>query len=172
MPREITIHQRHLLKSKDIREFIQTLKTIYPEEFVDKMITPKSSVEWIKIDNDEQLYAIDKVLTLWLTEGKYIPLLSFMLNHPLEFKNVKVDKGAIPYVSNGADVMRPGIIYIDQSIQEGDVVTIMDSVHEKVLAIGLALFDAETMQNMPKGKVIKTVHALNDSIWQFSKTFK
>ena len=172
MVREITVHQRHMLKSKDIRDLIQTLKGSYPPEIIDEMITPKFSVEWIKIDNDEQLYAIDKVLSFWFTEGKYIPLSSFLLNHPVNFKAVKVDKGAIPYVSSGADVMRPGITFIEPAIQEGDVVTIQDSVHDKVLAIGIAQYDAETMQAMDKGKVIKNVHALNDAIWAFSKTFK
>jgi PUA domain protein len=171
-PDTITIRQRHLMKSKDIREFIQTLKGIYSEELVDQLLTTKSKVEWIKIDNDEELYAIENILSLWKKDGKYIPLLSYLFNHTVPFKAVKVDKGAIPYVSNGADVMRPGITFIEPSIKVDDVVLIQDSVHGKTLAVGLALFSGEEMQKMAKGKVIHTIHSVNDPIWAFSKSFK
>lgn len=171
-PEVITIRQRHLMKSKDIREFIQTLKGIYSDALVDILLTTKSKVEWIKIDTEEELYAIDDVLSLWKKDGKYIPLLSFLLHNTAPFKSVKVDKGAIPYVSNGADVMRPGITFIDPTIKVDDVILIQDSVHGKTLAVGLSLYNAPEMQNMPKGKVIHTIHAVNDPIWAFSKSFK
>jgi PUA domain protein len=168
----INIHQRHLLKSKDIKQLIQQVTAQYGEQIADTMISSKAKVEWIKIDNNEELYAIDNVLAFWVSEGKYIPLLSYLLKKPLPIKAVKVDAGAIKFVSGGADVMRPGITTIDPSIQVDDIILIQDGVHSRTLAVGKALFDGPTMEKMDKGKVIKSVHSLKDSIWEFSKTFK
>lgn len=168
----INIHQRHLLKSKDIKDLIQQIITQYGEQVADTMVTTKSKVEWIKIDNNEELYAIDNILTLWVSEGKFVPLLSYLLKKSLPIKAVKVDTGAIKFVSGGADVMRPGIITIDPTIQLDDIILVQDGVHSRTLAVGKALYDGPTMQKMDKGKVIKSVHSLKDSIWEFSKTFK
>jgi PUA-domain protein len=173
------VHQRHLLKAKDIKQLVDILKQQFGESVVNQMLTPKSKVEYIKIKKtteelkeEEELYAIEGVVALWAQEGKYLPLLSYLLKSTIPFKHVKVDVGAIKFVSNGADVMRPGITFIDPTIQIDDIVLIQDSVHGRTLAVGKALFNATEIQTMDKGKVIKTVHSLKDAVWEFSKTFQ
>jgi PUA domain protein len=168
----INIHQRHLLKSKDIKSFVQRLKESYGDAIHDDFISAKSKVEWIKIDNDEELYAVDGVLAFWEKEGQFIPLLSFLMKNPLPLKNVKVDAGAIKFVSGGADVMRPGIVWIHPDLKADEIVLIQDSQHARTLAIGKTMFDSATITAMDKGKVIKSVHSLKDPVWTFSKTFK
>ena len=84
---------------------------------------------------------------------------------------MRVDQGAIKFVSKGANVMRPGIIFIDSTIKKGDIVTILDPQHGRVLSVGEALYDAEKMESLSDGKVIKCVHSLTDNIWAFSKNF-
>lgn len=173
------IHQRHLLKAKDIKQLVDILKQQFGDSVVDQMLTPKSKVEYIKlkkttedVKQEEELYAIEGVVALWAQEGKYVPLLSYLLKSTIPFKAVKIDAGAIKFVSNGADVMRPGILFIDPTIQTDDIVLIQDSVHSRTLAVGKALFGAKEMQSMDKGKVIKTVHSLKDAVWEFSKAFR
>jgi PUA domain protein len=172
------VHQRHLLKAKDIKQLVEDLKHQFGELVVGQMLTPKSKVEYIKIKKivedlkeEEELFAIEGVISLWVRDGKYIPLLSYLLKNNLPFKHVKIDVGAIKFVSNGADVMRPGVTYIDPNIQTDDIVSIQDSVHGRTLAVGKALFSAPDMQTMDKGKVIKTIHSLKDAVWEFSKEF-
>ena len=53
-----------------------------------------------------------------------------------------VDTGAIPYVVNGADIMRPGIVAVTDDVKANAPVQIVDERHGKPLAIGIALFDA------------------------------
>ena len=68
MPKDLTIHQRHFLKSKDKKIMIEQFKSLYigkEDEFA-QLITPKSRIEWIKLDKNQVLYAIDNVLTFWL----------------------------------------------------------------------------------------------------------
>jgi PUA-domain protein len=173
-PTELKIRQRHMLKSKDIKSMIVQMKGIFGEDssIIDQILTPKSQVEWIKLDDNQELYAIDGQLAFLVQGSRFIPLLKLLIDKPIPFKFVKVDIGAIKFVSGGADVMRPGIIHIDPHIQKGDIVVIQDPAHGKALAVGEALFSAAEMQSMDKGKVIKTLHSVSDNLWAFSKTFK
>ncbi|MFB6184496.1 MAG: PUA domain-containing protein, partial [Haloarculaceae archaeon] len=41
--------------------------------------------------------------------------------HPPEKHVVTVDAGAVSFVSDGADVMRPGIVAADETIEAGDL---------------------------------------------------
>ena len=67
--------------------------------------------------------------------------------------------------------MRPGITTIDSSIEKGDTVLIKDPNHNRVLAVGEALYDASQMQAMNTGKVINAIHSITDNIFEFSKNF-
>ena len=79
---------------------------------------------------------------------------------------VTVDAGAISFVSDGADVMRPGIVEADDDVTEGDLVTIAEETHGKVLAIGRALVDGEEMTG-DSGKVVESIHHVGDDLFEF-----
>ncbi|RLM90814.1 RNA-binding protein [Halobellus sp. Atlit-38R] len=79
---------------------------------------------------------------------------------------VTVDAGAISFVSDGADVMRPGIVEADDDVTEGDLVTIAEETHGKVLAIGRALVDGEEMTG-DSGKVVASIHHVGDDLFEF-----
>ncbi|MBD3352881.1 MAG: DUF1947 domain-containing protein [Candidatus Lokiarchaeota archaeon] len=167
------IHQRHMLKSKDVKEMKEKIAEQFGDENINKIFGKKKSVEWVRLDDKEELIAVDGILCFWYSDSRYIPLLSMLIDPKLELeiKTITVDKGAIPYVTNGADVMRPGIIDIDSDILEGDIVKIQDPVHEQALAVGLALYNADRMKKMKTGKVITNIHTITDNIWAFSKEF-
>ncbi|SDX80093.1 RNA-binding protein [Halobellus clavatus] len=80
---------------------------------------------------------------------------------------VTVDAGAISFVSDGADVMRPGIVEADDDVAEGDLVTIAEETHGKVLAIGRALVDGEEMPG-DAGKVVDSIHHVGDDLFEFA----
>ena len=80
---------------------------------------------------------------------------------------VTVDAGAISFVSDGADVMRPGIVTADESIAAGDLVVIEEETHGKVLAIGRARVDGTEMVG-DEGKVVDTIHHVGDDLYEFS----
>jgi len=75
-------------------------------------------------------------------------------------------------VTNGADVMRPGITKIDSSIKKGDIVVIVDENHDRALAIGRSMLDAKQMEDKNSGKVVKNLHTIQDNVWEFEKEFK
>jgi len=85
--------------------------------------------------------------------------------HPPEKRVVTVDAGAIQFVSNGADVMRPGIVAADEVIEAGDLVVVSEETHGKFLAIGRALVDAEEMTG-EEGRVVESLHHVGDDLYE------
>ena len=79
---------------------------------------------------------------------------------------VTVDAGAIQFVSNGADVMRPGIVAADEAISEGDLVVINEETHDKSLAVGRALVDGSEMTG-DQGRVVESIHHVGDDLYEF-----
>ncbi|MEF8780740.1 MAG: RNA-binding protein [Haloferacaceae archaeon] len=86
---------------------------------------------------------------------------------PPERRVVTVDAGAVSFVSNGADVMRPGIVEVDDAIEAGDLVAVAEETHGKVLAIGRALVDGSEMPG-DSGKVVESIHYVGDELFEFS----
>jgi PUA domain protein len=87
--------------------------------------------------------------------------------HPAETGTVTVDAGAIEFVSNGADVMRPGIVQADDDISTDELVVVVEETHEKALAIGRALVDGEGMVGN-QGKVVESIHHVGDDLYEFT----
>jgi PUA domain protein len=94
------------------------------------------------------------------------PTLKGALEHSFPQKRVTVDQGAIPFLVNGADVMRPGIRSVSDDVKAGAPVLIMEEVHQKPIAVAVARFDAEQMRSETKGKMCKTIHFVGDLLWR------
>ncbi len=87
--------------------------------------------------------------------------------YPPTTRIVTVDAGAIQFVSDGADVMRPGIVEADETIDEGDLVVINEEGHGKYLAIGRALTDGADMVG-DEGRVVESIHHVGDDLYELS----
>ena len=79
---------------------------------------------------------------------------------------LEVDRGAIPFLMNGADCMAAGIHAADQDIKDGDLVWIRDQEHKRPLALGWACMDASDMVEETSGKAVKTLHWVGDELWE------
>ena len=114
-----------------------------------------------------QVYLKDKQPVLFVVGEKLVPALRLLLQKQF-LKTVVVDMGAIPFVTKGADVMRPGIVEITASIAAGDYVCVIYKNHHKPLSVCQALFSGSEMQAMQKGKVLKNLHYVGDAMWRIS----
>ena len=171
----MNIRQRHFIKSSEIKALKNEILKYYDQKFVDSIFPSKSRIEVIISEHGDTLYAINNELKIWKSkEHGFIPVLTQLLNKRIQLKKVVVDMGAIKYVANGADIMRPGITRIDPSIQQGDIIEIVDETHDRSLAVGKALYNGKEMEALKSGKVIKNLHTINksDYIWKFAKEFK
>jgi PUA domain protein len=117
---------------------------------------------------EEGLYVAMGTSTVIDNRGVFVPYLGDegLLK---AFPKVTVDMGAIRFLTNGANVMRPGIKSFTGPFQTGDVVVVIDEKHGKALAVGTALVASAEGEKMEKGAVVKNVHYIGDKFWNAVK---
>ena len=119
------------------------------------------------IDQNSQLI-VGSGITILKIDDQYLPFLN--QTQVLEkFPNVMVDMGAVNFMCNGANVMRPGIKKYTK-FSKDDVVCIVEESKHKFLAVGKALTDSLELENISKGEVVKNLHYVSDKYWEISKT--
>jgi len=165
------IKSRHFIRKSELKPLKEEILKQYDDSFIEQVFPKKSNVEVIQTESGDTLYAVNNELKLWKSKYGYIPVLTLLLNNRVDLKTIVVDFGAIRYVANGADVMRPGITKIDPTIEKGDIVKIEEETHHRALAVGRALYNAAEMEATTTGKVIKNLHTIQDPIWEFEKKF-
>lgn len=167
------IKHRHFIQKSEIKALKEDVLKQYDETFLNQVFPKKSSIEVIQTEKGDTLFVINKELKLWKTEKDgYIPVLTFLLNNKVKIKTIVVDMGAIRYIANGADVMRPGITQIDPSIRKNDIVQIIDETHDRAIAVGKTMYNAKEIETRDSGKVVKNLHTIQDAIWEFEKEFR
>ena len=165
----IKVKKRNFLKKKKIKEIKKELGE-YGE-----LLQNKKNVEILEAEPDSFIL-VDGEPYIILIDEKPFPTLKAALANEIHGKKVTVDMGAIRFVSNGADIMSPGIVAADENINPHhslsyglprDIVLIIDETHGKPLAIGISLITGEEMVENDSGKAIETKHYVGDDIWNF-----
>jgi len=159
---KIQTKKRHPIKKSQIARINNGLSDeIGPaaELFASKQI------EFVSTSGTIQIYLIDKKPLVLEREGRLFPTLVGALERPFPQRRVTIDMGAIPYVINGADIMRPGVVQVTDDVCKDRPVQIVDETHGKPLALGIALYDATDLRSCTSGKVIKTFHYIGDDLW-------
>lgn len=114
---------------------------------------------------DENVLYINNEPTFFYYEQQLYPTLKYLLKNPI-LKKITVDMGAVRFVVNGADIMRPGIVAFSEEIQQHEAIVIVDQNNKKPLAVGIALLSSKDMQKVSSGKVIKNIHYIGDDVWK------
>jgi predicted RNA-binding protein (TIGR00451 family) len=152
-----------LSKSKTI----ETIEKIHTQWNID---IPKTKALMIhEIDDNTSLITGDDFSAIKIDEI-YIPFLAetILLER---FPKVIVDVGAIKFVCNGANVMRPGIKNFTK-FNNGQIVCVADETHNKFLAVGRSLISSDELSNITKGEVVKNLHYISDRLWEAAKEIK
>ena len=129
----MNIKQRHFINKTQIRELKEEILPQYDEKFLTQIFPKKCQIELILTEDGDTLYAVNNILKLWKSKDGYIPVLTLLLNKQVDLKTVVVDMGAIRFVTNGADVMRPGITKIEPTIKKNEIIQIVDETHSRAL---------------------------------------
>ncbi len=82
---------------------------------------------------------------------------------------ILVDMGAVPHICNGADVMAPGIVGVQEDFNKGELVVVIDERNRKPIAIAESLFDSKTAKTLKKGRIFKNLHHVGDDVWSVIK---
>ena len=77
--------------------------------------------------------------------------------------------GAVKFMCNGANVMRPGI-KSHSEFSKDDIVCVIEESQHKFLAVGKSLVNSSEMENISKGEMVKNLHYISDKFWEISKT--
>lgn len=161
------IKSRHHLRSDAIDEIRETLST---QLGVDIEADSFENVELA--DTDWDIVLVDGDPLVLYVEGDGQRRQPFLTvrganEFPPTEHVVTVDAGAIEFVSNGADVMRPGIVDSDEEIAAGDLVVINEEGHGKFLAVGRAKVDGSEMVG-EDGRVVSSIHHVGDDLYELS----
>ncbi|AAM07234.1 TPA: RNA-binding protein [Methanosarcina acetivorans] len=157
------VKSRVQLRKNVKNKMLKDLESTFGEEMIE---LEKKTLEKVTLD-EFSLILMDSKPLLFEVEGHLFPTVRGALEMELQKRLVVVDKGAIQFVSNGADIMAPGILEADPEIKEGDLVIIVEETHRKALAIGKALMEGQQMVDADSGKAIKSITHVGDKLWNF-----
>ena len=110
----------------------------------------------------ELVYSGDDVPLIVKISGHVIPFIG-SIDMFSGFKRVYVDSGAVKPITNGADVMAPGIKGGD--FEAGDYVVVFLESLNAPLAVGKALISFSMLGE--HGKAIENIHYKGDKIWRY-----
>ncbi|MEK6887298.1 MAG: DUF1947 domain-containing protein [Nanoarchaeota archaeon] len=117
----------------------------------------------VQLNTDNKFVFVNKELYFFSYEDRYVPTLKLL--QKLNFlKKVVVDMGAVKFVIDGADIMRPGVVDVEE-FNADEFVSVVDVNNKKPLAIGLALFSSKEIEAYKTGRVVKNIHYVGDEIW-------
>jgi malignant T-cell-amplified sequence len=154
----------HNLSKSDISQVIEKMTQQWRIEL------PKAKTLVLhELDDSTSLITGDNITTIQVGEI-YLPFLSEtgLLE---KFPRAVVDAGAIKFVCNGANVMRPGIKKFTE-FQKDDIICVVEEIHNKFLSVGKALISSEEMSTITKGEVVKNLHYISDKYWEAAKLIK
>lgn len=157
---ELRVRKRHRLRQKELRNIVSAIdstlgtKSCDDTDIVDQAETPGYDI----------LYMEGKILGM-VVGGQPFLTVRGILRYGATRRFVTVDMGAVKFVANGADIMAPGIVDADPTIQTGNAVWIRDEKNLRPMAVGQALLDGPVMVESNEGKAVKTLHYVGDKIW-------
>jgi PUA domain protein len=160
--KKFVVKKRHTIRKGQVAEIFARLKEQIGEGAA---LFSADTVEILETSTDLAFYLVNKKPVLMEYGGWVFPTLRGAIERPFPQRRISVDAGAIPYVVNGADVMRPGITRVTSDVRAHAPVQVVDERHQKPLAIGLALFDTTQIEQSAAGKMCKNVHYVGDEIW-------
>ena len=162
---DFRLRNRARLRRKDIEALGERLRTE-----LGLASTLRSEDPWEEAEGPDRRYLLLSNEILGFYEGD-VPFLTprGLLAYKAEKRFVTVDMGAVRFVTNGADVMGPGITAADPGIRADDLVWVREERHGKPLACGVALADGTLLATKPKGKQVRSVTYVGDRVWTFGE---
>lgn len=159
---ELTIKKRHAIKKSQLASLMQKLTENIGE---DAALYNAPMIEIAETASKFNIYIIDKKPLVMEQDTWAFPTLRGAVLRPFSGRRIVVDMGAVPYMINGADVMRPGIVSVTDDVTAGKPALVVDESHGKPLAVVIPLYDAAGIIALEKGKAAKNMHYIGDELW-------
>jgi len=156
--------KRWVLSHRDSQETIDRIR----EKLSVSLDLPRSAqVSAAEPSEGVVFVSLDKRYTFVETGEETVPFLGSQETLGL-FPSARVDEGAIKFVLNGADVMRPGIRTFDD-FGAGELVVVREEKKGRGIAVGRSLLSSSEMARVQKGPSVKNLHYVGDRFWNLYK---
>ena len=156
----------YMLSKKNGNQVVDIINKRWPNN---PQFTTKN-IRTVELDNGESIL-IGKEFTAVKIGNDIVPFL--IMDKFLEIKEkIVVDKGAVSFICNGANIMRPGVIRVEGSFKTDDIIGAKEVQHGKMLAVGFALVNSSEIMDMSKGIVMRNMHYIGDKFWEGFKRIK
>ena len=109
----IKVKKRNFLKKKKIKQIKNELGDY------GSLLENKKNVEILEAEPNSFIL-VDGEPYIIIIDDKPFPTLKAALANQIDAKTVTVDMGAIRFVSNGADIMSPGIVDASEGVEPGE----------------------------------------------------
>lgn len=159
---ELTIKKRHAIKKSQLASLMKKLTETIGK---DAALYDAPMIEIAETASKFNIYIIDKKPLIMERDDWAFPTLRGAILRPFSGRRIAVDMGAVPYMINGADVMRPGIVSVTDDVVAGSPALVVDESHDKPLAVVIPLYDAAGIIALEKGKAAKNMHYIGDELW-------
>ena len=158
---DIRIRKRKRMRSKEIKGL-----SIRLEEVMGVPVFSEDDAVDSAESSDFDLIFVGNDILGMIVEGEPFLTIRGVIKYKPPKRFVTVDMGAVPFITNGADCMGPGIVDADPDISSGDMVWVRDVKNNMPLAIGVSERSGGELMEKKGGKAIKTIHNVGDKLWK------
>ena len=144
--KDIALKRRARVRSKEARNILAWMS--------DEFGISTDGVEAVDsgtLDGRKAYVVEDKLVAVEGFPGLLLTLHGIILLKPQK-RWITVDRGAVKFLANGADVMSPGIVDADRDIEKDDIVWIRDVNNHRPLCVGKALLSGADMISSKSGR--------------------
>lgn len=147
------------------------------EPYIDDLMPKKEKLILAKCVGHVTIIANQEAMPLFfqLRDRPYMPTLRTLHKYPFILPILRVDRGAIKHVINGADVMVPGLrserAVIEDEVERGAAVAVFAESKEHAIAVGFCMMSTAQMRLNDKGVAVEGTHAVSDGLWNCTALF-
>ncbi|EAL71479.1 hypothetical protein DDB_G0271910 [Dictyostelium discoideum AX4] len=160
------------IKSSLQRNIKNSILAQYPKlKDIEEDVFPKKvPIVQVKCQNHINLVLINnEVLFFNEREGPYYPTLRFLHKYPNILPHVQVDKGAIKFVLQGANIMCRGLTSpgakMEVDLPVDAIVAVMAEGKDHASAIGVMKMSTNDIRTINNDIGINNIHYLGDSLY-------
>lgn len=160
---EYKIRRRQRLKAKQAKAVVAELDEVFGEPI--PIWDGAAPVELAEAGDLEILLVAGQIVGI-KHEGKaFLSLRGLMAAKP-RTRFVTVDMGAVRFVTNGADIMSPGVVDADPALEAGDLAWVRDEKNGAPLGVVQMTVSGAEIKAATSGKGAKALLHVGDKIWQ------
>eukprot|EP00824_Muranothrix_gubernata_P026240 TRINITY_DN9048_c0_g1_i1.p2 TRINITY_DN9048_c0_g1~~TRINITY_DN9048_c0_g1_i1.p2 ORF type:complete len:186 (-),score=45.56 TRINITY_DN9048_c0_g1_i1:38-595(-) len=165
-------HQVKTSVQRGIRASILEQFPMLDEESLESLVPKKAPLLLGKCHSPDHVSLIvseGEILFFQDRDGALFPTLRLLHRFPGLLPRMQVDKGAIRFVLQGAQIMCPGLTSPGGNMSDVDkdiIVGVFAEGKEHALAVGRMMLSTESVRTVNKGPAIDNIHYLTDGLWQ------